>query len=166
MTNSSEDIHNDTTNDDDKPVAIHPEEAQHIGEEDLTEIDPTVAHISYKEHFRDVSQITYPIILSEIFQNTLPVMDIAFVGQLGKEDLAAAALATVWFNLWNSTMMGFMTAIDTLLAQSFGANQYESFGSWTGSSLVVVFFTTIAISGIVIRCGFTKSDRTPSVTHP
>lgn len=65
-------------------------------------------HASYRQHLKDVFHITYPIILSEIFQNTLPVMDIAFVGRLSKRDLGAAALATVWFNLWNASMMGFM----------------------------------------------------------
>ncbi|KAL3927430.1 MAG: hypothetical protein SGBAC_013092, partial [Bacillariaceae sp.] len=109
--------------------------------------------MSYREHLNDVFAITYPIILSEIFQNTLPVMDIAFVGQLSKEDLAATALATVWFNLWNSSMTGFMTAIDTLLAQSYGANQLESFQIWTGTSLVIVFGVTILVSGLVALCG-------------
>ena len=41
--------------------------------------------ISYKQHFIDGMKLTYPIILGEVFQNTLPAMDIAFVGQLGKE---------------------------------------------------------------------------------
>ncbi|CAJ1926706.1 unnamed protein product [Cylindrotheca closterium] len=109
--------------------------------------------ISYKQHLKDVFLLTYPIILSEIFQNTLPVMDIAFVGQLSKQDLAATALATVWFNLWNSSMTGFMTAIDTLLSQSYGANQYKSFQIWTGSSLVIVFGTTILVSGLIALCG-------------
>lgn len=54
---------------------------------------------TYREHLAHVTKLTYPIVLSEIFQNLLPVVDIAFVGRLGKEDLAAAALATVWFNL-------------------------------------------------------------------
>ena len=109
--------------------------------------------ISYRQHLVDVTKITYPIILSEIFQNTLPVMDIVFVGHLGKQDLAAAALATVWFNLWNATMMGFMTAIDTLLAQSFGAKQYKHVGVWTGSSLIIIFLTTLVVSGMVALCG-------------
>ncbi|KAL7448360.1 hypothetical protein ACHAWC_000561 [Mediolabrus comicus] len=98
--------------------------------------------IPYRNHLIDVTNITYPIILAEIFQNTLPLIDLAFVdqqtrtnnltymhdcpffaGQLGKDELASAALATAWFNLWNSTMIGFMTAIDTILSQSYGANQ-------------------------------------------
>ena len=109
--------------------------------------------ITYRQHLKEVCNLTYPIILSEVFQNTLPVMDIAFVGQLSKDDLGAAALATVWFNLWNAAMIGFMTAIDTLLSQSYGANHLEGFQAWTGSSLIIVFFVTIIISGIVACCG-------------
>jgi len=111
------------------------------------------SHISYRRHLFDVSKLTYPIILSEIFQNTLPVIDIGFVGQLGKQELAAAALATVWFNLWNCAMLGFMTACDTILAQSYGANQLDSFAIWTGNSLIVVFLVTLIVSGIVALCG-------------
>lgn len=135
----------DTPNQNDSLMMIEQNEEEEV-------IDEPNA-ISYKQHLKDVVAITYPIILSEIFQNTLPVMDIAFVGQLSKQDLAATALATVWFNLWNASMMGFMTAIDTLLAQSYGAGQHETFQIWTGSSLVIVFGATILISGLVALCG-------------
>eukprot|EP00574_Skeletonema_japonicum_P010265 CAMPEP_0201729822 /NCGR_PEP_ID=MMETSP0593-20130828/20226_1 /ASSEMBLY_ACC=CAM_ASM_000672 /TAXON_ID=267983 /ORGANISM="Skeletonema japonicum, Strain CCMP2506" /LENGTH=232 /DNA_ID=CAMNT_0048222239 /DNA_START=109 /DNA_END=804 /DNA_ORIENTATION=+ len=118
-----------------------------------SDIATNTTPISYQNHLIDVTKITYPIILSEIFQNTLPLIDLAFVGQLGKDELAAAALATVWFNLWNGTMTGFMTAIDTFLAQSYGANQYENFGVWTGNSLVITMGTTILVSGVIATCG-------------
>lgn len=114
---------------------------------------PTNTPISYQNHLIHVTKLTYPIILSEIFQNTLPLIDLAFVGQLGKDELAAAALATVWFNLWNGTMTGFMTAIDTFLAQSYGANQYQNFGAWTGNSMVITMITTIVVSGVIATCG-------------
>ena len=55
----------------------------------------TTTHVSYRRHMIEASKLTYPIILSEIGQNTLPVIDIAFVGQLGKDELGAAALAYV-----------------------------------------------------------------------
>ncbi len=118
-----------------------------------SDIATNTTPISYQNHLTDVTKITYPIILSEIFQNTLPIIDLAFVGQLGKDELAAAALATVWFNLWNGTMTGFMTAIDTFLAQSYGANQYENFGVWTGNSLVITMGTTFLVSGVIATCG-------------
>jgi len=111
------------------------------------------SEISYRQHLIAVSKLTYPIILSELLQNAMPVVDIGVVGQLGKQELAAAALATVWFNLWNATMLGFMTAIDTLLAQSYGAKQLDSFAIFTGNSLIVVFLMTMIVSGIVALCG-------------
>ena len=79
--------------------------------------------------------------------------DIGFVGQLGKNELASAALATVWFNLWNSFMIGFMTAIDTLLSQSYGANQLENYSAWTGNSLIIIVPVTAVVSGVVALCG-------------
>lgn len=129
------------------------EEAIDKVEEASTELVNENDVLSYLEHAIDVWKITWPIILSEIFQNTLPVVDIAFVGQLSKDDLASAALATVWFNLWNATMMGFMTSIDTLLAQSYGANQHEKFAIWTGNSLLIVSGATIIVAGLVALCG-------------
>lgn len=109
---------------------------------------------SYKEHLHDVVLLTGPIIMSEIFQNTLPVVDIAFVGNLpDKNDLAAAALATVWFNLWNSTMLGFNTAIDTFLAQAHGAKELKAYGMWAGSGLAIVMIVTVFVSGLLALCG-------------
>jgi len=106
------------------------------------------------EHAKDVLGMAGPIIMSEIFQNTLPIVDIAFVGNLpNKEDLASAALATVWFNLWNSTMLGFNTAIDTFLAQAYGAKEYHGFGLWTGASVIIVMIATIFVSGLLALCG-------------
>lgn len=101
------------------------------------------SQLTYREHIANITTVALPIMLSEIFQNTMPVVDIAFVGNLpNKDDLAAAALATVWFNLWNTTMTGFMTAIDTLLSQSFGGGDLDSFAMWTATSMVIVILTT------------------------
>jgi putative efflux protein, MATE family len=109
--------------------------------------------LSNKEHFKQLFKITGPIVVSEVFQNTLPVVDLAFVGNLpGKNDLAAAALATVWFNLWNATMLGFMTSIDTMLSQSFGAKDLKAFSIWTGNSIMVVIWVSFVISGLIALC--------------
>lgn len=114
----------------------------------------TSCSFTYKEHTYQILAITCPIVLSEIFQNTLPIIDIAFVGNLpGKDDLAAAALATVWFNLWNATMLGFMTATDTMLAQSYGAKEFQSFAMWTVNSIFVVSFGMVPIiAGLIALC--------------
>lgn len=115
--------------------------------------DPNMIR-TYREHARDVLSLTGPIIMSEIFQNTIPVVDIAFVGNLpDNDDLAAAALATVWFNLWNAAMLGFNTAIDTFLAQTYGANELKGYAMWTGTGLVIVMIVTCFVGGLIALCG-------------
>jgi Na+-driven multidrug efflux pump len=56
------------------------------------------------------------------------IVNIAFLGNLSKNDLAAAALATSWFNIVNVTFIGGMTAIDTFLTQTYGAKQITTTG--------------------------------------
>ncbi len=110
-------------------------------------------NLTYQQHTSDIFALTGPIVLSEIFQNTLPVVDIAFVGNLGKQELGAAALATVWFNIWNTAMIGFMTAIDTMLAQSHGAKANEMFAIWTANSIIIVTIAACVACGLVAICG-------------
>jgi len=107
---------------------------------------------TYKQHTATILSLTGPIVLSEIFQNILPIVDIAFVGNLGKDELGAAALATVWFNLWNTVMLGLMTATDTMLSQSFGAKEYRGFAMWTVNSIVVVTVVGIFVAGLIALC--------------
>ena len=47
--------------------------------------------------------------------------DLGFIGRLGKTELGAAALGNTVFYLLHYPMLGVMTAIDTLLATTFGA---------------------------------------------
>ncbi len=105
------------------------------------------------EHLRHIASITGPIIVAELFQNILPMVDIAFVGRLtSKEDLASAALATVWFNLWNASILGFCTAIDTFLSQSYGAKEFETFAMWSGNSIFIVSLVSLLIGGLIALC--------------
>lgn len=104
------------------------------------------------ENCREIAKISIPIVVSEIFQNTLPIVDLAFVGQLGKDELAAAALATVWFNLWNATMLGFATAIDTLLSQAYGAQKYTLLGIWAGTGIMVIMGMCCVMAGLLALC--------------
>jgi Na+-driven multidrug efflux pump len=75
------------------------------------------------------------------------------VGNLDKKDLAAAALAQTWFNICNTTTIGFMTAIDTFLTNSYGAKQWLAYSIWTGTSLLIVSSVTVVLSGLMCLCG-------------
>jgi MATE family multidrug resistance protein len=77
----------------------------------------------------------------------------AFVGNLTKEALAAADLASVWMNIGNTTLNGSMTAVDTLLNQSYGAKKYAIYGMWTANSFLFVSLATVLFSGYMFLCG-------------
>jgi Na+-driven multidrug efflux pump len=68
---------------DENKGAARPPEKISSSHDNVVTNDETTAHISYRQHLQDVFKLTCPIILSELFQNKLPLMDIAFVGQLG-----------------------------------------------------------------------------------
>ena len=51
-------------------VAVETSAALELGPDS----DSVVAELTYRQHLSDVSKVTYPIITSELFQNTLPVM--------------------------------------------------------------------------------------------
>ena len=152
--------HDDDKNNDDKDADIEADNLT-LDKDDETDNIPNTNHnnaqkrhlYTHSQHVKQIASLTGPIIISEVFQNALPLVDIAFVGQLtSKEDLAAAALATVWFNLWNSTMLGFCTAIDTLLSQSFGARQFDTFAMWSGNSIFIVSLVSIIIGALIATC--------------
>eukprot|EP00977_Amphora_coffeiformis_P017867 scaffold5999_cov149-Amphora_coffeaeformis.AAC.4 len=119
--------------------------------------DPVHTHepppLSFRQHARQIFDLSVPIVSGEVFQNTLPVIDLAFVGRLlSKEDLAAAALATVWFNLWNATLLGFCTALDTVLSQAYGAKQYTILAMWTGNGLLIVMLAAAVMAALLAIC--------------
>jgi hypothetical protein len=56
--------------------------------------------LPFSKHLIDIAKLSYPIIASEFLQNVLLIVSIYFVGNLGKNELAACALASTWFNIW------------------------------------------------------------------
>ena len=70
-------IHDNTNDEDDYFCENADEEPQSPPSAAAEEDDEP---IPYRNHLIDVTNITYPIILAEIFQNTLPLIDLAFVG--------------------------------------------------------------------------------------
>lgn len=60
------------------------------------------------------------------------------VGHLGELELAAAGLANLTFNFLHFPLVGASTALDTLLSQSWGAKNYESYKEWSRTGFIVL----------------------------
>lgn len=79
-----------------------------------------------------------PIMVQNMLSFLMNIVDMAMVGNLGTNELAAAALGNTFFNTLLHPMVGCSLALDTLLSQSFGAGQLQSYGQWTLAGTVAI----------------------------
>jgi MATE family multidrug resistance protein len=75
-----------------------------------------------KTEFIQLFKLSWPIVISSVCAALLGTTDMAFVGRLGKEYLAAAALGNAIFYCTSFVPLGFLGAQDTLISQAEGAN--------------------------------------------
>ena len=73
-----------------------------------------------------VLSLAIPVIASSCLQQTLQVVDAAFLGHIGPDELAAAALGNAYFNMIWYFMLGVSTALDTFASQAYGAGDLVS----------------------------------------
>jgi MATE family multidrug resistance protein len=82
--------------------------------------------------------LSWPAGASIMFRNAIPMIDVAFLGHLGTEYLAAAAIAQVWIVVTSAFIwQGCGQAVNTLGAQAHGAGNLPLVGRWAQISLLV-----------------------------
>ena len=76
------------------------------------------------------------------------VVDMAMVGRLGQNSVAAVGLSMQPFFLINALFMGLSVGTTALAARAVGAGNSEEAGQVTGQSIVIAF-----IFGPIMPCG-------------
>src|SRR6476646_11974834 len=71
--------------------------------------------------FAETLKLAAPIALTQLGQIAMMTTDIAFIGRLGSDSLAAASLAHTVFFVSFTFGMGLVSAVAPLAAQAFGA---------------------------------------------
>lgn len=95
--------------------------------------------------YAEVWYLAYPAVMTMLSQTIMSFADAAMVGRLGATELAGVGLAgtLVWgiYSFFN----GLVNAVNTFVAQDYGARQYKSIGimTWQG-----IYFSLL--SGLVI----------------
>eukprot|EP00756_Hemistasia_phaeocysticola_P054368 Hpha_TRINITY_DN30296_c0_g1::TRINITY_DN30296_c0_g1_i1::g.27157::m.27157/K03327/TC.MATE, SLC47A, norM, mdtK, dinF; multidrug resistance protein, MATE family len=75
-----------------------------------------------------------------------PTIDVAFLGHLGTDELAAGSVAGIWVTATSFFFdRGLIAAAQTLCAQAFGAGNYELVAKWLQLSLVVSVLLCIPV---------------------
>ena len=86
----------------------------------------------------------------QILSISMGLIDFAMAGQLGIEQLGAAALGTTYFNLLFHPLVGSLMALDTLFAQAFGAKKEMDVKKWLVASTGFCVVITIPASLVLL----------------
>ncbi|RDX94848.1 Protein DETOXIFICATION 15 [Mucuna pruriens] len=88
-----------------------------------------------------------PMIFVCVFQFSLEIISLMFVGHLDELLLAAVSLANSFVNATGfSVLIGISCALDTFCGQSYGAQQYKMVGIHMQRAIVVSMLATIPMS--------------------
>jgi MATE family multidrug resistance protein len=79
---------------------------------------------------REVFDLAYPVVLTQISTTAMGVVDAAMVGRLGPTPLAAVGLGGIWLWTLFSLFYGTASGVQTFVSQADGAGQRAHCGAW------------------------------------
>jgi len=91
---------------------------------------------------KEVSQLAYPVILTQLSGALMGVIDSAMVGRLGATELAGVGFGGTWIWTLFCFFMGMATGVQTFVAQEEGAGNERLCGAWTWQGLLVLLPAT------------------------
>ena len=89
--------------------------------------------------YREVLWLAYPIVITMVSRTIMTFVDTAMVGRLGTPQMAAVGLAGILTWTILSFFGGFLTCVDTFVAQHYGADQPKAVAVVTWQGLYLAF---------------------------
>ncbi|KAF0910541.1 hypothetical protein E2562_002983 [Oryza meyeriana var. granulata] len=101
---------------------------------------------NWRDEFGNLWRIAGPVILTEIFQFLIGFVTAAFVGHIGKVELAAVSVVNgVVEGPAFGLLLGMGSALETLCGQAVGAGQLRMLGVYMQQSWVIYLATSLAL---------------------
>ncbi|MGJ5175210.1 MATE family efflux transporter [Bradyrhizobium oligotrophicum] len=128
---------------------------------------PTAPTPSLAHELWETIRLAAPMALTQLSQIAMMSTDLAFIGRLGGDAVAAAALAGTVYFVGSTFGMGLMSAVAPLAAQAFGAadtalvRRALRVGLWAGL-VIALPIMLIALNGEAILLGLGQA---PGVAH-
>ncbi len=103
--------------------------------------------LSISEGLCKLSTFAFPIVTTALIQVSQSMTTLAFIGRLDSATyLGAVTLGNMVCNVTGfSLSLGMLTALDTLVAQAYGAKMYSLMGLHTQRAIVIVTLFTIPV---------------------
>ncbi len=153
-----------TENDDDDQQEEQEQEQENDDEEVVHRLNPSDNNLSFPDMIKafaasfkanwkielyEMFSLSWPILVSNICSSLLGTVDMAFVGRLGKEYLAAAALGNSLFHSMGFLAVGFISAQDTLISQATGAKNERMKRVVLQRSILIVSLISVFIFALL-----------------
>ena len=102
-----------------------------------------------KEISKEVLNLAFPVILSNLSRVLMSMVDVAMVGRLGAEALAATGMGAMMFWGALSLVLGIRTAVQTVASRRLGQKVYNKAGTalHNGLFMATVYALPMSISG-------------------
>uniref|UniRef100_A0A453QC56 Protein TRANSPARENT TESTA 12 n=3 Tax=Aegilops tauschii subsp. strangulata TaxID=200361 RepID=A0A453QC56_AEGTS len=98
------------------------------------------------DEYKTLWQIAGPVILTGVFQFLIGFVTVAFVGHIGKVELAAVSIVIgVIEGLGFGLLLGMGSALETLCGQAVGAGQLHTLGVYMQRSWIICLATAVAL---------------------
>jgi MATE family multidrug resistance protein len=108
---------------------------------------------SVKRELKELLWLSGPAIVAQSSFILMNLTDSIFIGGVGTNELAAVALGNSLFFCLVYLGIGLSFGLDTLLTQSYGANQMRTFGIYLQTSFYVV---TVGLVPICVALWYTE----------
>lgn len=111
----------------------------------------------WRRELSNLLRLALPISAAQALTQGMNVVDILFVGHLGTSELATATLGASFFQIIQHPNFGMFTALDTLLAQAYGAKQMGVYREWVkvgllvGGMACIPWCIALALSGSILH---------------
>jgi MATE family multidrug resistance protein len=103
---------------------------------------------------REVFDLAYPVVLTQLSTTSMGVVDSAMVGRLGPTSLAAVGFGGIWLWTLFSLFYGTASGVQTFVSQADGAGQRERCGAWVWhGAYAVVPATLVAVIAVSLVIG-------------
>jgi multidrug resistance protein, MATE family len=109
-------------------------------------------NMSWFANFKSLTALSVPMIMNTVIQQAQFTSTIIIVGRLGEAKyLGAATLGNMMCNITGYSLgFGLCSALDTLIAQAYGAKEYKLMGLHAQRAAVIMTFFSIPVA--IIWC--------------
>jgi putative MATE family efflux protein len=100
--------------------------------------------------YAEIWRLSWPVMLAQVLANAVSLIDIAMVGRLGSDAVAAVGYAAQFFFLAQSVLFAVGFACVALMARSIGARDPTGARHALAASLVVAAASALAVTAAVL----------------